>query len=1020
MQNRPPQQRHNTATASPPREVKGRYNARMKLRTLGGLRLEGATFTQPKPLLLLAYLALEGPQARRHLAELFWPEGDKMKSLSMALTRLQQGAGEVLGVEAGRVWAKVDSDVRALLDALDKNDWQRVDALYGGAYLDGCYLADWSVELEEWVYSTREHLAERVGYALLNQAEISAKRENYQEAARYGERAYRLPGRGAFEPTLLKRLYLLLAAGSNLSALDVRQELESYEPSLQLSPEEARVTLAHASSAAIPSNLPVRRTSFIGRDPELTELSGFLADPACQLLTLLGPAGVGKTRLALQLAQEQLRFGQFADGVYFVSLDALLEPNLILPTLAHALQLSWQGSEDVLEQLSQTIDRRTMLLVCDNFEHLLDGATVLAELVNRCPRLTFLVTSRERLHLEAEQVFPLEGLPYPRAGALPVSEAEHIDAVQLFVQRAQRANPHFELNASNVADVIALCGLVEGLPLGLELAAGWTRVLSCADIVAELERNLDFLSSETRDIPVRHQSLRATFESSWGLLTPKEQAVLRGLAVFRGGFRREGASRVAGASISLLASLMDKSLLRVSQNGRYDRHSLLYQFTQEKLAEQAHEQACLQAEHASYYLELAERAEAQLRSREQVRWFACLNEELENIRAALQYLETQPDMTSALRLATALGYFWETQGHYHEGYGYLSQLLAKTAGTTVIRTKALLQAAHLSWRQGDHQRAQRLYEQSLTQAKALDDKVLWVNALLGLGIIAHVNRGDYDAARSYFQSGLELAKDSEEAALTAYALRQLGALNLDQAHYGQARSHYEESARLYDEVEDPLGRAKSLMNLATVLTYLGDLERAHRLNEESLELFRAVGDRHGEGVALLNLGVDASKKEDRQESIRLYQQSLALFRELGDQRMVSHLLNNLAGVFQTLSKPHQAQSLLTESLTLQRRIGDVSLISHALYLQGKVHSDLGERDKAYRCYQDCIDLCRKNSENWALMRVLEVLAKWYIEGRNYPLAKLALAEAAQLASSAGDHKTLGKVLETQAQLEAAQ
>lgn len=981
----------------------------MKLKTLGGLELLGTPFTQPKPLLLLTYLALEGPQGRRHLAELFWRDGNRMKSLSMTLTRLRQGVGDVASADDKRVWSTLKSDVKEVLAALDKRDWRKADELYAGAFLEGVGQGEWSSELEEWIYTTREYLAERTQHALLSLAESAAKQQDFRVAATFAERAYTLPGLGGSDVVALRRLYGLLCAGDSLLAPEVRKEAEGYGIRLQLTSEKAR---AKFRSKAVAATLPVRGTSFVGRDVELTELGTLLSQPKVSLLTLLGPAGVGKTRLALQLAYEQLKSGVFKDGVYFIPLDALSNADLIPSSLIHHLGLR-QGTESKpLEQLTDFIAERSLLLVLDNFEQLGEGSSFLAHLLEGCPNLKLLVTTREKLRLEEEYVFPVEGLPYPRT---PSREGKLADAVQLFRERAQQIEPRFDLGRE-LPGVIDICQLVEGLPLGIELAAGWARLMSCAEIAGEIRGNLEFLSSTTQNIPERHRSLKATFETSWGLLSREEQDVLSKLSVFRGGFRRKAASEVAAATIPLLVSLVDKSLLRVLPNGRYDRHPLLYGFTREKLAEHPDEQIRAQTKHAEFYLYLAEEAEPQLQGKEQVGWFRYLSEELDNLREALRCLEAKGDAETALRLATALGYFWDTQGHYAEGYSCLTRLLPKSR-LSVTAAKALFLAGDLAWVQSDHETAQTLLEQSLAGAKNLGEKGLWAKSLGALGRIAFLNRGDPEGARSRYEAALELAGESGDKGTTATVLRLLGGLHSEGANYRQARRCYEASANLSAELGDDHSRAKALVSLATVLTYLGEFGKAHALNEQCLELFRAVGDTHGEGIALLNLGMDASQRGDSQRALERYRSSLELFRKLGDKRMVSHLLNNVAGVLQKRGDLCEAQALLEESLAIQRTVRDVSLVAHALNVLGSVFDDQGESEEAYRCYEECLRLCRETNDTWSLMRVLEAVARWHLGRHDYQTAQTLLTEAVTLAHASGDQKILVKTLEAQARLE---
>ena len=564
-----------------------------QLKTLGGLEVEGVHFGRTKPLLLLAYLTLEGPQPRRHLAELFWQHGNRMKSLSMALTLLRQGAGEVVELETNRVKSVVSSDVRNLLGALEQNHWEQAASLYTGAFLDGVTLSDWGSELEEWVYETRERLAEQVQLALLNLAETAAKSRDFQAAKASAERAYKVPGLAGTEIAQLERLYPLLLAGESILAPEVCQELEGYGIKLQLTVAAARASFAPSSS-----QIPARGTSFIGRDVELTELATLFGEPQVSLLTLLGPAGVGKTRLALQFAHEQQRLGSFG-SVWFVSLEALQDPNLIPARLLAQLGLAQQGNVAPVDQLGDFFTAKNCLLVLDNFEHVRAGAAFLPTLLQRCPELNILVTSRETLNLEEEHVYRLEGLPF----STNVADARGGDAVQLFTARARQLEPHFALEP-NLTDVIRICQLVDALPLGIELAAGWVGALSCGEIAAEIEQGLGVLATSKTNVPERHRSLKAAFEGSWTRLSVAEQKVLRNLPVFRGGFRRDAAAAVAGATMPVLASLIGKSLLRFSPGGRYGFHPLLQQFAGEKLAAHPQEKITVTAKHSRYYAAL--------------------------------------------------------------------------------------------------------------------------------------------------------------------------------------------------------------------------------------------------------------------------------------------------------------------------------------------------------------------------------------------------------------------------------
>ncbi len=980
-----------------------------QLKALGGLKLEDSAFTRPLPLVLLSYLSLEGRQQRKHVAELFWQDGNLMKSLSMTLTRLRQGAGEVIAGDQQKIWASISSDVKALLESLDKSQWQRASELYTGAFLEGIVLKDWGSELEEWVYTTREYLAERVQYALLNLAEEAAKAQDFDKAGELAERAYTLPGLASNEPTTLKRLYTLLCAGANLRAPEVRKEAEDYGLKLELTKQAAREMFKPSSKT---TSLPLRGTSFVGRDEELTELATLLNKPNVSLLTLLGPAGVGKTRLALQLAHEQQKLGAFKDGVHFIPLDALNDSGLLPSSLLGHLGLTQPGKTELLTQVIDFIADKTLLLVLDNFEHLIEGSSLLSTLTSKCPNLKLFVTSRERLNVEEEFIYALEGLPYSKELS---DDATLSDAVQLFNERARQVQSRFRVD-EHLTDVIRICELVEGLPLGLELAASWVRLMSCKDIGDEIERGLELLVSASKNVPERHRSLKAAFEQSWKLLTPKEQEVLRKLSVFVGGFRREAASEVAGATIPVLASLVDKSLLKVLPNGRYDRHPLLYQFTKEKLSEQVDEQLETQAKHAHFQLALAEQAQPHLQGKEQHFWFQRLSEEHGNVRVVFAWLDALEDTTTALKLATLLSSFWFLRGNFHEGRTCLTALLTKTNDVSNTRAEALLHAGRFNFMQGDYPPARAYYEESLDIAKGLQALSIWARALLGLGQVSY-HQGDTKGSRPLYESGLELARRSGDKTTLASALFRLGAFEQEQARNDQARAYLGEAERLFAELGNDVSRARTLNSLANVWADLGEADKALHLYEESLELLRALGDEHGAGITLINLGNNVERQGDEAKAITYYQEALTLFRDFGDKRMVSFVLVNLGTTFHHQGNLSKARALLEESLALQRSIGDMQRLADVLRSLGNVSRERGDQEEAYRYYHESLHICREQGDMWAVIRGLDELANWYVKKVDYIEASRALNEALGLASKTNDKLALISLLETRATLE---
>ncbi len=831
----------------------------MYLKTLGGLALHSSDLSRPKPLLLLAYLSVEGTKEKRHLYELFWSDAaNPANSLRVVSKLIREVSPELLSSDERTVGTQVESDVTALQTALANQDTERVAELYRGGFLAEFSLPDWGVELEEWVGSTREFIAARVRGAFIREAEVEAAKGAFDLSLRWAERAYQI-GRHNHDPEDLERLYPLLAAGNSTLAAAVKRQAAEYDLELNLGLIEARARYFVASSESsieaqiVANNLPRPKTSFIGRDSELIELGQMIAQPGVRLMTLLGSGGIGKTRLALQLASGQLFETNFRDGIYFVALDALSEPEQIPLALAQSLGIKVKN--DALSAVKTGIGHKRLLLVLDNFEHLMDGALMVSELLEVCPSLSVVVTSRERLNLEEEFVLALEGLPLPGTDQLELVVLEYNDAIKLFVQRAKRARLEFALSLENLPHVLGICKFVEGSPLGIELAAVWLRSLTVADLAGDIAKILEGLESPSRNMTERHQSLRAVFEYSWNLLKPKEQSVLAKLSVFVGGFSREAASVVAEATIPLLTSLVDKSLLRLSFEGRYDFHALLHQFAHERLAANQDAHNDTQTKHLAYYLRLAQTNDARMRGSEQEQAAAQLQTEQDNLRVALSSAIARLQAEAGLRLCVALGQFWESRGHLTEGrQAMLSVLSLDASAHPSLQTKALNLAGSL-------------FRQSHP-----------------------------DEAIVFYRDALELAEKQGDRHTKAVALRGLGRVASLQGQFVMAQTHFETSLALLRELDDPAQLVDALTNLAINFVYLDQRPRAQGLFEEVLEVHRAQQDQRGTARALVNLGALTQELGDYGAARNHYHESLSIARWLKAADQEAIVMENLASL----------------------------------------------------------------------------------------------------------------------------
>lgn len=716
------------------------------------------------------------------------------------------------------------------------------------------------------------------------------------------------------------------------------------------------------------SNLPPQPTPFIGRAAELGEIGGLLADPQCRLITLAGPGGVGKTRLAAQAALRAQ--GNFANGAHFVPLQMAASTDSMLAALADALGLLPPGDREPLDHLLNWLHAKDLLLVLDNFEQLITAtsmdsslpgpALLLGELLTAAPGLKFLVTSREVLRLQEEWLFSVQGLPFPRAGFS--DEAEAYGAVQLFAERARRVRRDFSL-ADERAGVIRVCQLVEGMPLALELAAIWARTFSAAAIADEIGRGLDFLATGLRNVPDRHRSMQTVFEHSWQLLGEPEREVLKRLSVFRGSFGRGAAGQVGGANRASLEALVDKSLLWPEPAGRYQMHELLRQFAAERLAESPNLAAGVRDTHCAYYTDFLAGQRNSIDGERQREVIAAISADLDNIRAAWGAAVQGLRLDDLQKSAYTWMDFFELQSRFREGAETFDRLAEALAQAPPGRQRDLLLAEALAYlgqeclRLGQLEKARAALERSRALYTGLDAEPLpgmGTDPLFALSVLAHVEgrvdeavglaeecrrlseaRGDRHnlALALYALSGAMFAKGQYEAAhrnaegalaisqalgcgwFAAYCLIELGNVARAQGDYGRATANYQAAEGIRRELADPEGIAVALRQQGWVNILQKNYPQAQRLLAESLALYREIGDRGGLAAALEGLGHAALGLANHAAARGYFGEALRLLTEAG---LTPSSLSTLVGVAELLWKTGQTR-LSVELLALVGR-----------------------------------------------------------------------------------------------------
>lgn len=677
-------------------------------------------------------------------------------------------------------------------------------------------------------------------------------------------------------------------------------------------------------------NLPTTFTPLIGREDELAGLAHRLRRDDVRLLTLTGPAGVGKTRLALEAARQVLP--DFPDGAIFVDLALIGDPQLVLFGIAQALKIREFLDRPLLNRLTQHLRLRTALMVLDNFEQVLSAAPDVGALLAACPYLKVLATSRAPLRLSAEHEFPVPPLAHPDPARLPPLESlTDYPAVALFVARAQSARPDFALTPQNARAVAEICLRLDGLPLALELAAARITVLPPQGILGFLQRRLELLTAGPVDLPARQRTLGAAIGWSYDLLDSREQRLFRRLAVCAGGCSLEVADAVCNADRQLpnildgLASLIDQSLLRQERRSdgeaRFVMLETIREYGLERLAASGDDNS-VQRQHASYFLALAERAEPEFQGPEQGGWLARLEAEHDNLRAALSWcVNERGDAEIGLRLAAALGRFWEIRGYWSEGRRWLDAVLGNTGDASLaVKVKALNGAGLLAFQQGDYARAAALAEESLSLARALGDKRGTATALNILGLRACV-KGDYTRAAALGAESLTLSREILDPVGIADAVHILGLVAYERDEHTQAATLLEESLQLSREMNARWRVAINLTDLGLVMRELGQHARAAVLIEESLEQFRVLGYKNGISAALSNLATVAWRQRQYDRTIALFAESLTVRRELGEVRGIAVCLVGLAAAAAATHRFDQAARLLGAAEVLRESLG---------------------------------------------------------------------------------------------------
>lgn len=703
-----------------------------------------------------------------------------------------------------------------------------------------------------------------------------------------------------------------------------------------------------------PGNLPVSPTPLVGREHELNVITKQLREPACRLLTLTGPGGIGKTRLSIEVGH-QLE-SEFSDGIYFISLGSIGITETIIPTIADVLGMGFSGPADPIVQLANFLHTKEILLVIDNMEHLLEGGGLLGQILQQTQHVKMLVTSREQLRLQWEWLFEVQGLPLPEETD---TDLENNSAIQLFIQRARQASQNFSIESEDVTAILRICKMVGGLPLAIELAASWVRMLSCREIAQELEKSLDFLETKKLDVPQRHRSIKTVFDHSWTLLTDEERDLLKKLSVFQGGFTREAAISATGTSLSLLSSLVDKSLLRHSKNpDRYDVHELIRQYTFAQLQSDTAEEELASLKYAVYYSDWIASLEAPFKSAKQPQTSQIIRAETCNWHCSWHWAVENQRLDLLRKMAACLNWYFEVHGYYDEA---IAAFKAAVDGFRAKGAPASLKSA----------------EEKSTFALLLDS-LGWFEA----------RKGNIELAIQLISESLEIARETNDTETLYYIYGNWGYISLNTGEISEANRMTMESLN-YGKALSPWHTAIPISVLGIVAYQQGNLDEAYHQLTESLKIWRTVGDPRGLVFCMLYLGMTAIALKDIPDARAILQESNDIAEANMDRWAHAFGLDMLGIAAQAQGQHKEAQNYFKQSIVLYQEIGDQFNSTQTTVRLGQTHAALRSNDEAERLFREIY--ANAQTAKWMPIIMNTLLSFAEIQGECSAKIKLAVA-----------------------------
>ncbi|MFZ0547186.1 MAG: tetratricopeptide repeat protein [Candidatus Promineifilaceae bacterium] len=1035
---------------------------------------ESISFRSDKIRALLAYLAVENgrPHPRESLAALLWPEysdSDALHNLRNSLYRLRHSFDAELSDKLFTVDRQIAclhpgslqldvAQFQLLLNECAGHQHQarqncaecivrlqKTADLYQGEFLAGFSLPD-ALPFDEWLLVYRERFHQQSLAALYDLSAYYSQQGQYGLARKYAARQIALePWREAGHRQMMRALAMSGRLDDALAHYKIcrrilAQELDT-EPALETIAlyEQIRDSQAAGESFLIGGAerdgmvdksayyLPRQFTQFVGRRDEISAIIERLANPDCALLTITGAGGMGKTRLAIEAARQQI--GNYEDGIWFVSLAPVQAIDDIAAAIAAALPMPPFSSGDIERQLLNYLNSKQALLIIDNFEHLLAGADFMRTLLQQAPRVKILATSRERLNLKAEWVFEIRGLTIPSEVDID-SMPESYPAAQLFIQQLQQVRHSLVLSEQDIEEIGRICALVEGVPLAIELAINLTATRSFSDIAELIAEDLDSLKTRSRDVPERQRSLRAVFNHSWHLLNEREREALRNIAIFPASFTMQAAVEVAGTTEQFLRSLVEKSFLRRNENGRFEMHVLLRQFATEKLYAGGHQiRQRLRERFNNYYLTLLQSQETILDSPTGGVGVEKLRPEIDNIRLAWHSIVSSPDVPAIAQTAPALVAYFSLSGHSREAERLLQKAIealgdlpperiaeplsraelekyrladyllrqqirffvklavideaiaaiklvikySQITGDIDARLQARSAWGTILWRQGRYKEAKEQADLALQLSKYAHNDLLKIRALVQQGIIQNFT-GNFDQARQYYVQALRQYEAADIEGLPHIAIYvNLGSLALLEGKYLEARVHFKQALNDYRQIGSYFGEGLVLNGLSAVALHEQRYTAALTLGQQAISIFQELGEVVREGEALLILGNIFARLGQWERAQNYFKRALSLTRQVRSQNRECEALIHLSMLACQFGDFQEALQLSKQALLLAEQSSDRDLHALALTAHGLALAEAGRTEEAVGCCKESLTIRRElkqphlTAENEALL-----------------------------------------------------